>query len=406
MSEQGGKHHDAGRTGQEGPQLPPTAVPPLQSAALPTPTPSPATPLVLAQSQAANDAASSILTPFTKLPVRLARSTVWQVVWNILIFVMIPTALFSYWIVVDTSTPLPEQYRSIRIAIPLAAVWVVSAPLLMFVGEKVGAHWVGLLSADADFGWNADKARRWQERINRLYYPTALSGAVGAVIILAFAGPALDRVAPVPKGWGTAVKFVVMAQAGFTAMSGLHGVFRWVAVTRAATAGIALKWHPFRPSHHRSLAKAYQVSLMLGIFFSTGAFFVPALLAIANGLNPFARLVLWTFIVLLLFGGVVMFVAPMISLIYALSRGKRQFLAKLESPLGNLIDEFIQRPAPKDHDSLSIADAIQRITAIRSSIIETRLFPVGQTIGRALLTVVIPVVSLVLSVLQSGLLTA
>jgi hypothetical protein len=169
-----------------------------------------------------------------------------------------------------------------------------------------------------------------KRRIDILYYPNALLGAAAAVTALLFAFPAVRDVIPVPAGWGTAVQLFVFGQAGFTAIGGLHGVIRWIVVTRAAVSGTTLRWHPFRAPRHHSLARSYQLSLLLVVFFSSGAFFVPALLAVVGRLEPIARTVVWGFIVLLLIGGILIFVVPMATLLTALAGGKRQYVSKVE----------------------------------------------------------------------------
>jgi hypothetical protein len=351
------------------------------------------------------DEESSLITPFTVIPRLLARSTAGQVTWNVALFVTLPTVLFLNFIIINNSTTLPTQYAELRLALPLAAVWVVASPLLMYSGERAGARWVASLAADADFGWNVERVRAWKRRIDRFYYPTALIGAAAAVAALALALPNIRDVLPVPAVWGTAVQYFVFAQAGFTAMGGLHGVVRWIVVTRAAVSGTTLRWHPFRMPEHGSLARSYQLSLLLGIGFSSGAFFVPALLAVIPSLDIAAQYVLWGFIILLLMGGVLIFVVPMVTLVTALSKGKNLFLANLETPLSQLLDEIVRSVVSTDLAGLQRAHATERLMTIRAGVAAIRLIPAGQTIGRTLLTVVIPVISLILSVLQTNVLS-
>jgi hypothetical protein len=262
------------------------------------------------------------------------------------------------------------------------------------------------LEADAAFGWNVALVRRRQRQVNWFYYPTGLLGAVGAVIILADVRESLQRTVPVLGGVAGAVEFAVIAHAGFAAMSGLHGVFRWIVVVRAAVAGPELKWRPFPPPRYASLTMCYRISLILGFSFSLGALFVPTLFVISHNMPPLGRGLVWAFIVLLLTGGVLMFVVPTATLVSALAVAKRRYLDSFESPLGNLLDELAKRPLPDDPGSAQLTDAISRMMAIRETIVSTRLVPVGQTAGRIVLTIVIPVVSLVLSVLQTGLVHA
>src|SRR5947209_8353167 len=77
--------------------------------ARPLPPAPPAPPAVPAHT-ATDDVASSLLTPLTRLPRRLARSPLGQLAWNAAIFALVPTATFVYWISVDSGRTLPRAY--------------------------------------------------------------------------------------------------------------------------------------------------------------------------------------------------------------------------------------------------------------------------------------------------------
>jgi hypothetical protein len=93
-----------------------------------------------------DDERSSLITPFTVVPRWLARSTAGQVLWNIVLFVALPTTVFSYWIA-KAAVAFPPEYQRLRVALPLAAVWVVVSPVLMYIGERAGAQWIASLAA-------------------------------------------------------------------------------------------------------------------------------------------------------------------------------------------------------------------------------------------------------------------
>lgn len=353
------------------------------------------------------NASAYLVTPFSTVPRRLARSFPGQLAYCVLIFSLLPTVLFSYWTYKAASVDLPHTYRGLGIGLPFAALWAFLSPLWILIGENAAARWLVLAMNDTRSGWNARGAERWQRRVNRIYYPMSLLGAVGGAIIFAFVrSTPLEKVAELPGHWGLAVGFIVIAQTGFIALTGLYGVIRWVAVVMAATSRADLAWQPFQAQRPPALSRVYQVSLMGAVFFSCAALFIPTLLVIAAGqLHPVARVVLWTFMVLMFFGGLLIFTLPIAAVVAALRRGKSRYLEPLESRLDRLIGEFLGDPTPRHQDSLATADAIQRLLAIRGCVTDARVFPLARTVSRALLTVVIPIASLLLSVIQANIVT-
>lgn len=345
------------------------------------------------------DEESSLITPFTVLPRRLADSTFAQIAWNLLLFSAVPTGLFAYWIYVNGTSAVPPDLAGVRLALPLAGVWVLATPVLMYWGEHAGARWVGAMANDSEPGWNVQRVRGWKKRVDRLYYPTALLGAAGAMVVIAAAPPRVRGLIPLPDGWyWTAVSLLVFGYFGFIAMGGLNGVIRWVVVVAAAVTGTELRWHPLRPVGRPVVAGCYRISLMFGVFLSCGALFVPALLLVVPELSLAAQAVIWVFITLLLVGGFLIFTIPIATMVTALAWSKRRFLDAVEAPIADYLDEMIRRN-PVDNEA---KETLDRALKMRQLVVTAKLLPVGQAIRQALLTTVVPVVSLVVSVYQSG----
>src|SRR5262245_21099466 len=300
-----------------------------------------------------------LITPFNTVPGLIAQSNPAQFAWNVIIFVGPALSLFVYWIVHDYRVDLGTRYQAMRIALPLAAAWIVACPPLFFFLERTLANWIEAMRGDAGFGWRPDRVDARQRMFNWLFYPVGAAGAAGAIALLKFAGPSIGRVAPVPSGWGTVVEYVIIAQLGFTALAGLHTVLRWIVVVQASVSGSQLKWRPAPRPHDMPLSRGFQISVKGALAFSLGALFVPTLFVIKEGMDTTGRAIVWAFVVLLTAGGSLVLVAPVAALVAALARGRRGYLASLDAPLSDLIDEL---SVAKDLNRGEVGELTETIT--------------------------------------------
>ncbi|HKE63813.1 MAG TPA: hypothetical protein VKB59_04075 [Micromonosporaceae bacterium] len=346
---------------------------------------------------------TGLITPFNTVPGLLAQSKVAQFAWNLIIFVGPALSLFVYWIVHDYRVDLGARYQAMRVALPLAAAWIVVCPPLFFFLERTLAGWIDAMRRDVGFGWRPDRVDKRQRAFNWLFYPVGAAGAAGAIALLKFAGPSIGRVAPAPGGWGVTIEYVIIAQLGFTALAGLHTVLRWIVVVTAAVSGSQLKWRPSPHPHNMPLSRGFQISVKGALAFSLGALFVPTLFVIKEGMDAAGRTIVWTFVVLLTAGGLLVLIAPVAALVAALARGRRAYLESLDAPLGKLIDELSVTKDLGQGEVGELTETITRVLGLRNAIAAARLVPVGITAGRLLSTLVIPGASLALSLLQTGL---
>jgi hypothetical protein len=337
----------------------------------------------------------SLVTVFTVLPRRLARTEAGQLAWHLALFVLLPVVVLTYWIVQLQLHPPAAEHGALRLALPIASIWVMGSPLLLYFGERGVSRWMATIAADADFGWNIERVRLWKRRVDRTYLPTALFGGLAAGTLEYLTLPTMRGVIPIPTSWGTIFLYYVFVQAGVVVLSGVSGVIQWVALTYAAVSGTTLRWNPFRPPAHDSVTRSYQLSLLFGLAFSCGALFLPTFLAVAGGVVPVGRVLIWGFVGLLLVGGLLIFTVPILNLSRALSRGKRRLVSSLSAPLAAAVHTAAEAEAGTQ--SIAVPAETAGLIALRAAVADQQVFPVGLTAIRAVLTTLVPIVSFVVS---------
>jgi hypothetical protein len=364
---------------------------------------SPQVPVPRGSRRAYDPLRSPLITPFNIIPMTLARSGGGRIAWNLGLFVLVPLVIWSYWVFYNWTHALPPSYEPLRIALPLGGLMGALNPVLFSSAERALVRWMSQLETDKAFGWNAARARAKVKAVNRWYYPFCLMGVAAAVVIVTFAEPHITPYAslPVPDPWTLVALYFVASLAGFSAISDLHLVVRWLVAVNAAVTRTDLNWKPFPPPRYPSLTEAYRISLMIAFYFSLGALWIPLLFIIKTDLGPIGSGLVWVFIALLTIGGLLAFTAPFVSIIAALLRSKRRYRDAIDAPIGKALDMFTKQ-SPDEDSAAEFGDRIIKILEIRNTVASVRVFPIVGILSRAILTVVVPIASLALSLWQTA----
>jgi hypothetical protein len=344
-----------------------------------------------------------MITPFSVIPMRLARSGGGRIAWNLGLFVLGPLVIWSYWVFYNWTHALPPSYELLRIALPLGGLMVALNSVLFSSAERAIARWMVQIETDKAFGWNAPRAKAKVRAVNRWYYPFCIIGVTAAVVIITLAKPHISPYAslPGPDPWSLVALYFVGALAGFSSISDLHLVVRWLVAVHAAVTRTELNWKPFPPPRYPSLSEAYRISLMIACYFSLGALWIPLLFAIKADLNPAGSSLVWVFIALLTVGGLLAFTVPFASIIAALLRSKRRYRDAIDTPIGKALDMFTKH-SPDEDSAADFGERITKILEIRNTVASVRVFPIVGILSRAILTVVVPIASLALSLWQAA----
>ena len=254
--------------------------------------------------------------------------------------------VFSYWIAHNAVGQLPPSYDLLLLALPLGTLMGVLNPFLFSTAERAIVRWMIQVEHDSDFGWNGPLAIARDRIVRRWYYPVCAVGVAGAVVILTYAEPHVRPYSPLPLpgDWALAIKYIVLSFAGFSALSDLHVVIRWLVAVRRRCQGTELKWTPFPPPRYPSLGEAYRISFMVAFSFSLGALWVPLLFVVNKNLEPVGRTLVWVFIALLTVGGLLAFTVPFASIVFALRRSKQRYRDSIDAPIGRVLESFTHPP--------------------------------------------------------------
>lgn len=199
-------------------------------------------------------------------------------------------------------------------AIALAGTWLVIGPTVMCDGEIEYRDVLDLLRENETQGWERKRIEEAVTWINGTY--AWIQGAV-TVTMLGFFLLTWDGLAPTigiePSVGNLVVGTVVVAWLALGSGSGVWGVLVTIETVRRTTGrpeDSELRWNPLRSRPIIGLEEMMTIAWKAAFYFTLGAVMVPVTVDLLDAIDGPGQLVLWSFLAVLLFGGVAIYSVP------------------------------------------------------------------------------------------------
>ncbi|WP_327358009.1 hypothetical protein [Streptomyces sp. NBC_01304] len=312
---------------------------------------------------------------------------------NFLIFSLTPTGLFWFWFLTDVRHEIPEKLSDLHIAMPLAALWITLAPLLMQQSEYMERDIIEAFNREGPInGWAMADIQRKLHSADRLYYKLVTPLAISAPVALALSLPSLRSVISVDSTWKYVAGVVVIFQVGFTSATGLWGVIKAMMAVPLAVRTVRLRWSAFRSSISPLADLTYSSLQKFGVMFSLGALFVPALYVVRIELNPVAQVVVFTFSAFLLFGGLCFFAVPAIFFSRMMERHKLEVLDRLAPPIESILEKLQRINTLSTDEAIHLNYSLKALLQARSEMAsQSSLPPSFRLLARSATTLILPI---------------
>jgi hypothetical protein len=351
--------------------------------------------------------------PYSWTIVRLARkiTTRSAVTVGLALHALVPFFVFLTWYLTRNTGPgtgticpdLKPAAAALDWMMPIAALWIVLGPTMMFVGEVNYGRALRELNRTRNDGWNFDAVDRHTRLASRLRTPVI--GATTVAVLSVYISDdswfrdclgvsSSDNLFPYIAG------LLVLTQMGLSIGLGVWGVFKSIGFIFAATrfpkhhdSGPMPPWTPFRPDQVPGLESLSTFNLRTAFVFSSGSVMGPAIsiIAVTGDFTGVQLLILWVSVAVLFLGSSVLFLVPTVRLRKLAARLRNDYLTDLGKQI-----ESLQRSSGSPPASDTARFELQNLVDTYALASTQTAFPDNlQIVSRIPASIMIPVLSLV-----------
>lgn len=337
----------------------------------------------------------SRLTPYTAVPRRLpwfAATQSRQRLANVLVFCAGPSALYWTWYAAGGGDHIPADYHLLRVAAPLAGLFILIGPLAFQQGEFIYERLLQSISDDAsEDGWDLTSIQQRINQLDRIYYHVTGPLAIATAVAIGYVFYEIRDIAPVT---GTSAKLgalVVLACVGFVTATGVWGAMKVAIIVNTITRTANPTWSPFR-TEPQGIHDLFRFAWSEGVVFSLGNITTPALLAVMPRLPTAAKVVSWSFITLTFVGGLLLFALTSRWLLAMANRQHVEALDKIAPTLEHLAEQVPEVVRMSGDEVLRLRHGLEAALLLHQHIQNCTPSPVSRrTVLAATTTLVIPV---------------
>jgi hypothetical protein len=192
------------------------------------------------------------LTPYTAVPRRLpwfGSSRGRERLGTALIFSFLPTILYWTWLGTEGLRAIPGTYASMRWAAPLSGLFITLGPWLMQQGEFIYEDLLRIITiTGADAGYRIEFLRAKIGRLDAIYYRVIIPLGTAMAISIGYVFFSIGKIAPLPSTLDQVGAVVVLAFVGPAAASGVWGAIKVLLIVETITSTAELEGSPFRNS--------------------------------------------------------------------------------------------------------------------------------------------------------------
>jgi hypothetical protein len=350
--------------------------------------------------------------PYSWLIVRLARTmdTRVAVAVGFALNAILPFIVFIVWYLTRETGPgtgrscqdLNSVASELNWMVPIASLWIVLGPTMMFIGEVNYGRTLRELRRTRHDGWNFDAVDNHTQMASRLRIP--IIGAVTVAILSVYIGghdwfhnclgvSSKDNLVPYVAG------LFVLIQMGLSVGLGMWGVYKSIGFIFAATrfpktrgATPIPPWTPFRPNQVPGLEALSKFNLKIALVFSSGSVMTPAIsiIALYGDFSGLQLIILLTSVMVLLLGSSVLFMVPTVKLRKLASRLHNDYLTDLGKHIEHL-KQVANKPNATQNTWLELQHLIDTYTLATTQ----TAFPSNlQVLSRIPASIVLPLLSL------------
>ncbi len=296
----------------------------------------------------------------------------------------------------------PTQDKGLIGPMLLASLWILAGSPLMVLGEHGLNKLLHVWDAEGTGkGWSIGRIQTALERADGSYKYFAILGAVLPPFALVQGKSVLQGYLPI-RGVPTLVLgALVVSFVGWVSANGAWGATKALLVQRAATRSQGVAWKPFHPQQLGGVEALYKFAWSTGLIFSVGSTFAPAIgvVALDRALPASVRFVLALFLILLAFGGFLLFTFPLVWLQTMTRKQKERELENIADAIDPIRGQALTDPSLR-RDSYY---RLQALVLIRQGTVAETAAPYNfALLGRAVSTLLIPLAAIAIPLVHAN----